>query len=359
MQYTIYFIENEANHKGYVGMTSMGVEERFQEHLSAARNGGDYTIQHAIRKYGEDNFRIFPIDEAETQAEAGQLEREWISRLDTYEGPEYNETAGGENPPTFKGEDAYNATVSDDRAYEILERYLMTDRETFSQADAERETEATKATLSSWATGGARPHLLERFHAEHPNYDGWTPLDDRLLDALTEFLTTTTGLEEAAEKHDVTRSQLWGCRIGDTRTHVLERFHEEHPEWEGNVPRPNMGEGHGEAKLTAEDVFEIRRRYAEENVNQYDLADEYPVSQGQIGRIVRGEVWTELDRRVEDYEDGPEDGADRYNTKLSDEDVEEIRERYENEDISQADLAEDYPVHQSQISRIVNHKRRA
>lgn len=288
MSYTIYFIENEVNHKGYVGMTCKSPEQRFKEHLQAASNGGEYTIHNAIRKHGEDNFQVFPIDEAETEAEAGRLEREWISHLDTYGGPEYNETAGGENPPTRTGEDAYNATVSDDRAYEILERYLMTDRETFSQVDAERETEIKKETLAVWATGGARPHLLERFHEEHPDYDGWTPLDDRLLEALTEFLTTTTELEEAAEKHNLTRGQVWSCRTGDCRTHVLERFHEENPEWDG-VPSTRNA-----AKLTAEDVLEIRRRYAGENVTRSDVAENYPVGKAAIGRIVRGQTWTHV-----------------------------------------------------------------
>lgn len=294
MEYTVYFIENEVNHKGYVGMTSMSVRERFQEHLSAARTGGKYTISHAIRKYGEENFRAFAIEEAETEVEAGRLEQKWIRLLDTYEGPEYNETAGGESPPTHKGEEAPNAYVSDERAYEILERYLMTDRETFSRADAERKTEATKATLAKWATGDSRPYLLERFHKEHPNYDGWTPLDERLLDALTDFLTTTTGLEEAAEKHGLTRGQVWNCRTGDCRTHVLERFHNENPDWDGNVPRQRTGEDHHQAKLSAVEVQEVRRRYAYTSDNQYDLADEYGVAQITVSRIVNRKIWDSL-----------------------------------------------------------------
>jgi group I intron endonuclease len=294
MQYTVYFIENEVNHKGYVGMTSMSVRERFQEHLSAARTGGEYTISHAIRKYGEENFRAFAIEEAETEAEAGRLEQKWIRLLDTYEGQGYNETAGGENPPTCRGEKAYNASVSDERAYEILERYLMTDRETFSQTDAEQQTEATKATLSKWAMGYARPHLLERFHKKHPDYDGWTPLDGRLLNALTEFLTTASGLERTADKYNLTRGQLWHCRTGDCRPHVLERFHEENPEWDGDVPKQNTGESHPQAKLSAVEVQEIRRRYAYTSASQYDLADEYDIAQRTVSQIVTRDIWNSL-----------------------------------------------------------------
>lgn len=55
---------------------------------------------------------------------------------------------------------------------------------------------------------------------------------------------------------------------------------------------------HGEtasySKLTKEQVVEIRRRYAGENISQYKLAEEYPVSRSMIGLIVTGERWAHL-----------------------------------------------------------------
>jgi hypothetical protein len=55
--------------------------------------------------------------------------------------------------------------------------------------------------------------------------------------------------------------------------------------------RSASGEENGSAKLTAKEVAEIRQRYEEEDVSQYDLAEEYPVSRSQIGNIVNGEYW--------------------------------------------------------------------
>lgn len=52
------------------------------------------------------------------------------------------------------------------------------------------------------------------------------------------------------------------------------------------------GEGNPKARLTGAQVLEIRRRYiGRQGISQAELAKEYGVSQGQIGRIIRGENW--------------------------------------------------------------------
>ena len=45
-------------------------------------------------------------------------------------------------------------------------------------------------------------------------------------------------------------------------------------------------ERHGNCKLTREQVAEIRKRYAEGGINQYQLADMYGVHQSKISDIV-------------------------------------------------------------------------
>lgn len=40
----IYIIKNTVNDKVYVGQTKVSLKLRFQNHLSAARNGKDYII---------------------------------------------------------------------------------------------------------------------------------------------------------------------------------------------------------------------------------------------------------------------------------------------------------------------------
>lgn len=54
------------------------------------------------------------------------------------------------------------------------------------------------------------------------------------------------------------------------------------------------GQDHGRAKLTDEQVLEIRRRYAVGDVSQRALATQYGVNQTLIGFIVRRVVWTHI-----------------------------------------------------------------
>ena len=54
------------------------------------------------------------------------------------------------------------------------------------------------------------------------------------------------------------------------------------------------GEGNGKAKLTTNQVLEIRKRYATEDTSYHKLAEDYPVTFSAIHRIVAGETWKHL-----------------------------------------------------------------
>lgn len=50
----------------------------------------------------------------------------------------------------------------------------------------------------------------------------------------------------------------------------------------------------GNRKLTAQQVAEIRQRYATTRATQRQLAADYGITQPQVGHIVRGEHWRHL-----------------------------------------------------------------
>lgn len=64
---------------------------------------------------------------------------------------------------------------------------------------------------------------------------------------------------------------------------------------------------------------------------------------------------THSENMIHSYENGLHNvEKGKKTTKLNEDQVREIRERYEKENISQANLAKDYPVCEGQIRRIVN-----
>lgn len=56
----------------------------------------------------------------------------------------------------------------------------------------------------------------------------------------------------------------------------------------------NLGSKHGRAKLTEEQVLEIRREYAEKGTSQSALGLKYGVAQTKISAIVRRETWKHI-----------------------------------------------------------------
>lgn len=91
----IYIIRNTINSKVYIGQTKVSLKLRFQNHLSAARNGKDYVIGKAIRKYGEENFYIELLKEC-TIEELNERERYWISYFNSTDNKfGYNISIGG------------------------------------------------------------------------------------------------------------------------------------------------------------------------------------------------------------------------------------------------------------------------
>src|SRR5271157_4058673 len=102
--HTIYLIKNTANYKCYVGKTSKTAQERWRVHCyEAKRHRACQSLYNAIRKYGEAAFTIREIDNAETEAEANDLERAYILLYMTNNRDlGYNLTLGGDGVAGLK-----------------------------------------------------------------------------------------------------------------------------------------------------------------------------------------------------------------------------------------------------------------
>jgi group I intron endonuclease len=78
-------------------MTSKSLSVRWGTHKADARRNKPYLLHKAIRKYGENNFKIELLEECNVSSleELGLIETRYINELN----PEYNMTTGGEGHP--------------------------------------------------------------------------------------------------------------------------------------------------------------------------------------------------------------------------------------------------------------------
>ena len=113
------------------------------------------------------------------------------------------------------------------------------------------------------------------------------------------------------------------------------------------------GERHGMAKLTDDQVREIRARYAGEWGGQTALAKEYGVSQGLISQIVRGDVWRHLPVGKATESGKAASGERHRNASVTDEQVREIQRLYAAGGVTHQELAKRYGVSRMTVSRVV------
>lgn len=100
----IYKLTNKINGKGYVGLTTLTPQQRFESHLGSSKDDSPYVIHRAIRKYGIDNFSLEVLEEIQKEEKSflkkKLAEREifYIKNENTHyiNGYGYNMTTGGE-----------------------------------------------------------------------------------------------------------------------------------------------------------------------------------------------------------------------------------------------------------------------
>lgn len=105
--YKIYLVTNSQNGKQYVGLTIGTLQDRLKQHFASARGGRKAPLPNAIRKYGEDAFKISLIrSDALSYDELQEQEIQEIAIRDTIKNG-YNIAIGGSvgitKPITIQG----------------------------------------------------------------------------------------------------------------------------------------------------------------------------------------------------------------------------------------------------------------
>lgn len=93
----IYKITNLINNKIYIGLTKTSLKLRWQRHYGDAKRCKTRLLQLAIRKYGQENFKIEEIDRANSLEELSKLEKFYIKKYNSQDwNIGYNMTSGGD-----------------------------------------------------------------------------------------------------------------------------------------------------------------------------------------------------------------------------------------------------------------------
>lgn len=98
--YQIYLVTNLVNNKKYVGqvLQRRGYKLRFYEHLVGTKYANTHLLSNAIKKYGEENFKVELIEENIPEDFIDEKEIYYIKLFNTYyiNNNGYNMTIGGQ-----------------------------------------------------------------------------------------------------------------------------------------------------------------------------------------------------------------------------------------------------------------------
>lgn len=138
----IYVIENQINHKKYVGLDSRNINEkrRWLEHIRDYKNSNlEKVLYKAMRKYGLENFSFNILEELKDNDIILLKEREkyWIKTLkSTVKGHGYNMTDGGDTSPW--------KYMSDNQKEEHINKVKLGSNLYWSNLTSEERKEKTK-----------------------------------------------------------------------------------------------------------------------------------------------------------------------------------------------------------------------
>lgn len=92
----IYKIENNINHRIYIGLTTKSALIRWREHLDESKRNLHKELYKAIRDFGEENFNLEIIEEVEDEELLWEREEYWIQYYNCIFPNGYNMNRGGQ-----------------------------------------------------------------------------------------------------------------------------------------------------------------------------------------------------------------------------------------------------------------------
>lgn len=235
----IYKIRNKVSNKLYFGQTikKSGFDGRYKHNISKYTH--NQHLKSSIKKYGIDNFEIDKeFDVAYSKDELDRLEDIYIKIYDTTnKNCGYNKQYGGSNGKASEEAKAKMSLASK------RENLLDETRQKMSESQKGRKhTEESKRKMSESRKG-----------EKNPNYGKKASDETKIKLSLAHM---------GILKSDETRQKLSEASKGEKCYN------------------------YGKTKLSPEQATEIREKYDTGNFKQYEIAEEYEVTQATICNII-------------------------------------------------------------------------
>ncbi len=321
---TVYRIYCKANKKSYIGITA-NFERRLAEHWNDAKKGVRSILCNTIRKYSKENFWSSKLDYADSWEEACEKERQYILSLKTKKPYGLNMTGGGDGvfglkmskedrqrkSEIYTGNGNPNAKLNEFDVLEIRRQYK---EENISQPQLARKYGVSNHQISIIINGESWAHIREGIMSpseitkrrvklqkartpkgENVSISKLTESD--IIAIRKEYKEGKISQPKIAKKYNVGKGTVARIILGKVWSHIHEGIldiSEVKKRQSDSWSRARTGEGSPSSKLTEKKVIEIRRRYKEEDIFQYCLAEEYNISKAQMHRIVNRISWTHI-----------------------------------------------------------------
>lgn len=298
----VYLITNLVNNKKYVGITN-DYKKRWSNHRSM--NSPSMAIAKAIKKYGKENFKFELLEENVSIEDIDEKEQYYIQQLETHvsTGKGYNVSKGGRynicQEIDTRGHNNNHACLTKEeveyiKSHRDLPMYVLYDDfaekityQAFRKIYNDQTYKEIPATVSPYPYNNA-------FSSQFATTG---KLSYSEVIGLREQYANQVPWREAYEPYrDIYPNEMsfWNIYVGNRYKLVMpEIFTRENKHFQS--VSSHSGENNGRAKLTKEDVVNMRKWFESGEKTRKEIQASFPhVSTATINSILRYASWKNI-----------------------------------------------------------------
>lgn len=192
--------------------------------------------------------------------------------------------------------------------------------------------------------------------------------DNDVIEMRKLYAETKLNSVEIAKKYGISHSNAMGIIKGNLWNHVTDYNVKDFENLKKRKYKEASlkGENRSSAKLTEDDVKQLRLLYRDMNITMKQLGEKFGVKDNTVSSILTGDKWGHITFPDGwDYEQIRKQKAqinkrnalnNKHGAKLTEEKVKKIRELYKTGEYTQKKLSEMFQISNGRISEIVNYK---